>query len=336
MNETHGKSFLRSAVPQVIVFFMMLTVFSAIHLLARLPLPYLWYALELSSVLFLLYLLVQWPRYRRRMSALQRMQEETPQRLDGFPEGSDPADELYQRKILALAEERRLHKAEEAERRSDQLDYFTLWLHQIKTPLAALNLLVKRGAVADSAAKQAEQELLRLEDYTHMALNYVKLEEAGADLELSDTDVDAVIKAALKKYAILFIHKGISLDYEPTGLRAVTDSNWLRIMIEQILSNSLKYTPSGTITFRRDPEHEQSLRIEDTGIGIREEDLPRIFNKGYSGLNGRLHEKSTGLGLFLVQNISRRLGHRIRIASKHGKGTAVTISLQREDIGSFD
>ncbi|QBP43131.1 HAMP domain-containing histidine kinase [Paenisporosarcina antarctica] len=242
---------------------------------------------------------------------------------------------MYMEKLDSLLRDLRELENLHADRQADQLDYFILWLHQIKTPISAISLLNQSSASKE--VKQIAQELLRLEDYTHMALNYVKLEESGAEMDLEEVDMDEIIKKAVKKYSILFIYKGIKLDYRTVGMQVLSDGQWLQNLLEQILSNSLKYTPSsGTIYIYKDTNNEQTLVIEDNGIGIRPEDLPKIFNKGYSGLNGRLHEKSTGLGLFLSKKICQRLGHQLDIQSEQGTGTRVLIDMSRKELEVFD
>ncbi|SFK29497.1 Histidine kinase-, DNA gyrase B-, and HSP90-like ATPase [Marinilactibacillus piezotolerans] len=131
----------------------------------------------------------------------------------------------------------------------------------------------------------------------------------------------------------LFRNK-IQVVYQPLEKQFLSDPNWLQVLVEQILSNSLKYTKTGKISIFLEDGH--TLVIEDTGAGIREEDLPKIFEKGYTGLNGRLHEKSTGLGLFLSKKICSRLGHRLHIESELGSGTKVYIDFKRPDFQLFD
>lgn len=328
------KAFFSAVRPQLFVFAGMAVVFGVVHVLAELPLGFYLYSLELGIFFLFIYLVVQYIRYAKRYDLISNLQAANPASLGEIAAGGDPADRLYIEKLDALLRELRELENLHADRQADQLDYFTLWLHQIKTPISAISLLNQSSASKES--KQISQELLRLEDYTHMALNYIKLEEAGPEMELSQIDVDSIIKRAVKKYSILFIYKGIKLDYKPLELKVLSDGQWLQVLVEQILSNSLKYTPGGTISIYQDPHSDQTLIIEDSGIGIRSEDLPKIFNKGYSGLNGRLHEKSTGLGLFLSKKICRRLGHSLDIQSEAGKGTRVAISMARENWTAFD
>lgn len=328
------KNFLLAVRPQVFVFAGMAVIFGVIFLLGRLPLDLFFYSMELSLFLFAVFLMVQYIRYVKRYGRLQELQSANSAKVEELLETVDPADELYIEKLASVMRELREKEKLHADRQADQLDYFTLWLHQIKTPISAISLLTQSSGAKET--KQISQELLRLEDYTHMALNYVKLEEPGSELDLSQVELDGVIKKALKKYSIFFIYNGIKLDYEPLEMTVLSDGKWLQNLLEQLLSNSLKYTPNGKISIYKDPGKEQTLIIEDTGVGIRPEDLPKIFNKGYSGFNGRLYEKSTGLGLFLSRKICERLGHRLDVQSESGKGTRVLIDMSREEVQLFD
>lgn len=328
------KNFLLAVRPQLFVFAGVTTIFVLVYVLARLPLELLLYSLELAVFLFIVYLIIQYVSYAKRHDLIKNLQTANASTVDEVSQGLDPTDWLYMEKLDSLLRELRELENLHVDSQADQLDYFTLWLHQIKTPISVISLLNQSSTSKE--AKQISQELLRLEDYTHMALNYVKLEESGAEMDLGEVNVDEIIKKAVKKYSILFIYKGIKLDYQPVGMQVLSDGQWLQNLLEQILSNSLKYTPSGTIHIYRDPSNEQTLVIEDTGIGIRSEDIQKIFNKGYSGLNGRLHEKSTGLGLFLSKKICQLLGHQLDIQSKLGEGTRVLIDMSREELDVFD
>lgn len=328
------KSFLQSVRPQLFVFVGMAVIFGVIYFLNGQPLVLFLYSLQLSAFLLLIYLFIHYFQYAKRYKLISSLGLVNASRLEDLQSNSGPVDRLYIEKLEILLAQLRESENLHAERQTDQLDYFTLWLHQIKTPISAISLLTQSSRAKE--AKQVSQELVRLEDYTHMALNYIKLEEPGMELELLLVDVDDVIKKTIKKYSILFIYKGIRLDYQPLDMKVLSDGKWLQILLEQVLSNSLKYTPQGTISIYWDLVQAETLIIEDTGIGIRSEDLPKIFNKGYSGMNGRLHEKSTGLGLFLSKKICQRLGHRIVISSQPGIGTRAAIDMSRADLQVFD
>ncbi|KOF10514.1 histidine kinase [Planococcus glaciei] len=328
------KKFLWSVRPQIFIFTGMMVIFGLVYLLGRLPLDFFLYSMEVSFFLFGIYVAIQYIQYARRYGKVRRLQTTDIATLQELSESPDPFDRLYIEKLALVMRDQREAETAYADRQTNQLDYFTLWLHQIKTPISAISLLNQSSCGKE--ARQISQELLRLEDYTHMALNYVKLEEPGAELDLSQVDLDGVIKKALKKYSILFIYNGIKLEYEPLQMTVLSDEKWLQNLLEQVISNSLKYTPNGKISIYKDSVKEGRLVIEDTGIGIRPEDLPKIFNKGYSGFNGRLYEKSTGLGLFLSRKICERLGYKLDIQSELGKGTKVLIDLSREELQVFD
>ena len=154
------------------------------------------------------------------------------------------------------------------------------------------------------------------------------MESFHQDLSISTISIDEVIRPLLKKYATFFISKKLHLDYNPTGKKVVTDSKWLGVITEQVLSNAVKYTPEeGTIRILFE---EDTLTIEDTGIGIAPYDIKRIFERGFSGYNGRVNHQSTGLGLYLSAEIAKRLGVKLSVDSTVGEGTTVRIQIPSE------
>ena len=207
------------------------------------------------------------------------------------------------------------------------IEYYTIWVHQIKTPISAMRLQLQ-GQESESSRELLE-ELQRIEQYVEMVLTYLRLDSGSTDYVLKKYDLDAIVRQAVRKYASQFIRKKIRLNYEPLSCEVLTDEKWLLFVIEQILSNALKYTRSGEIFITL--EAPKTLCIRDTGIGIAPEDLPRIFEKGYTGLNGRRTRKTTGIGLYLCHEILTRLGHTIAITSQPGQGTQVHLNLRRQE-----
>jgi two-component system sensor histidine kinase BraS/BceS len=325
-------AFIKANRSLLIIYMLNIIVFSSVYILGRLPFYFLRFSIELSLFLGSCFFVFQFSRYYKRFRLLERLDKDPIHALKQLAASQDPSEAFLRLKIVDLIKEIQQIERNNVQRSNSQMDYFTLWLHQIKTPISAISLLMQRDSQMNYR-NQMEQELLRIENYTHMALNYVRIEQSGTDLDFADVSLDRVIKETVKKFSILFIYNHIQLDYQDTAAIILSDEKWLRVLVEQILSNSLKYTPEGgTIKIYMSPTQEQQLIIEDTGIGIRSEDLPRIFERGYSGFNGRIHEKSTGLGLFLSQEITKRLGHDLRIESTLGKGTKVTIDLAREPL----
>ena len=212
-------------------------------------------------------------------------------------------------------------------RRGETVAYYTAWVHQIKTPIAAMRLTLQGEDTP--AARRLTAELGRIEQYVDMVLTYLRLEEGGSDYVIRPCSVDEVVRAAVRRFAGEFIDRRIRLDYEPVQWETVTDGKWLTFVVEQLLSNALKYTgQEGVIRIYRQGDE---LCIADTGIGIAPEDLPRVFQMGYTGQNGRLDRRSSGIGLYLCRRICGNLRHGIRMESVPGKGTTVYLTLGRGD-----
>lgn len=234
-----------------------------------------------------------------------------------------------------LSQEERIAQLEETNQEyKDQLhnirveteNYFLTWLHQMKTPISAAQLLL-RDMQGESTA-QLRLLLTDIDKYTGMALSYIKLMNPGTDLEFTRVSLDQIIQPILKKYRYQFIYHQISLDYIPIQEVITTDAHWTSIMVEQMLSNALKYTPHGGSIRIYFDSHCQELAIQDTGIGIQSSDIHKIFDKGYVGFNGRLHEKASGLGLYLVKLIGHRLSQPVRVESHLHQGSTFYIQCQ--------
>ena len=202
-----------------------------------------------------------------------------------------------------------------------------MWVHQIKTPIASMRLSLQQEDTPQ--ARRLLQELSRAEQYVEMVMVYLRL-TGGSDLVLREYELDAIVRRAVRRFAGEFIGRKLKLCYEPLNVSCVTDEKWLLFVIEQVLSNALKYTRAGSITIEL--EAPKTLVIRDTGIGVAPEDLPRIFEKGYTGYNGRGDQKASGLGLYLCRTICKRLGHTITASSVPDHGTAIRITLEQRQV----
>lgn len=163
-----------------------------------------------------------------------------------------------------------------------------------------------------------------------MVLGYLRLNSDTTDYVLRRSDLDSIVRTCVHKYAPLFIRKKIRLDYQPIHCTVLTDEKWLSFVVEQILSNALKYTRSGSVTIRM--ESPSVLVIADTGIGIAPEDFPRVFECGFTGCNGRTDKRATGIGLYLSKRVLTQLGHKIQLSSAIGQGTQVRILLEEHPL----
>ena len=281
--------------------------------------PYFNYFFFLSTFLTFLFLifdfLIELQRYRKEL-------------FYGKRKAKSPMEVLLTEKLEKSESELYQKKSDAENRYNDLVDYYTLWVHQIKTPIAASKLLVSE--VTDRQLKQQlEQEIFKIDSYTNLVLQYLRLESFHDDLVLKKENIEDLVREVIRKYAIFFIQKGLSIDLHDLDRGIVTDKKWLLVVIEQILSNSLKYTNVGGIEIYMEG---QELCIKDTGIGIKSSDVLRVFERGFSGYNGRMTHQSSGLGLYLSQKIIEKLGHKICIESELCKGTIVRIRFSEVNI----
>lgn len=259
---------------------------------------------------------------------LVEMQVYRQELLYGEREVKSPLERVLAEKLEAREMELYQQRSDSERKLTDLLDYYTLWVHQIKTPIAASQLLV--AEVDDRQLKQQlEQEIFKIDSYTNLVLQYLRLESFHDDLVLKQVQIEDLVKEIIRKYALFFIQKGLNVNLHDLDKEIVTDKKWLLVVIEQIISNSLKYTKEGGLEIYMEG---QELCIKDTGIGIKNSDVLRVFERGFSGYNGRLTQQSSGLGLYLSKKISEELGHQIRIESEVGKGTTVRIQFAQVNL----
>lgn len=299
------------------------------------------YAAVLDAILLLITVLVGFFRYSSKVKALSNALERPVEEQAQLPEATDDVEMLYQRLLENQSIARSESESSAAIRQSQMRDYYSMWVHQIKTPISAMKLLLEvereelGQLICDDEQSQYllsdnmdsfEDELFRIEEYVSMALQYQRVSSTENDFVLEKVSVDGVIRDTIKKYAKIMIRRHIGINYSGTGQEVYTDGKWLAFMLEQILSNAIKYTPQGVVTIETAEEKDRFfITIKDTGIGIKAEDLPRVFEKGYTGYNGHADKKATGIGLYLCRQMADKLGHTIRMESEIGKGTKVWI-----------
>lgn len=331
-------TYLRSRCPQMALFIVILGIFWFVLYLYNVKSDALEYAVLLSSALFVAAGVLGFLNYCRRLKRTKEALEALPHELRGLPKASDLLDELYQEKIRQLYDYGVEIETDLRIGRQEMLDYYSLWAHQIKTPISAMRLLLQSyeedemDPEQENFIHQMKMELFKTEQYVEMVLSYLRMGNMSSDLSLQWYEVDQIVRQAVRKYSQFFILNKIQLDYHKCEGMVLTDEKWLLLVLEQILSNALKYTPQGKIRIYMEQGQEGVLVIEDNGIGIQAEDLPRIFEKGFTGYNGRKDKKSTGIGLYLCKTICTKLNHRLAIESTVGKGTIVKLYLFRENV----
>ena len=376
MAKIQNKPYLTNFIKQNYIWILMIVTMSCIHLL------YMYligarkqdvvYAAVLDAILLLIIVLVGFFRYSSKVKALSNALERPVEEQAQLPEATDDVEMLYHRLLENQSIARSESESSAAIRQSRMRDYYSMWVHQIKTPISAMKLLLEaereelgqlmcdeeqsQCRIADmngcnisatelniselnASGKQQivytelsdnldsfEDELFRIEEYVSMALQYQRVSSTENDFVLEKISLDGVIRDTIKKYAKIMIRRHIGINYSGTKKQVYTDEKWLAFILEQILSNAIKYTPQGFVTIETAEEKDRFfITIKDTGIGIKAEDLPRVFEKGYTGYNGHADKKATGIGLYLCRQMADKLGHTIRMESELGKGTKVWI-----------
>lgn len=317
--------YLKQKSGSIICFSAVCAVFTVFILLYGLPAAAAVYPVLLSFVLFALFFFAGYFRVREKHRLYEDMGKNISE-ADFQPEEAEITERDLMKLNDCLLSELKRVQTESSEKINGMIEYYTVWVHQIKTPIASMKLILQSDD--SEQARKLLSMLTRIEQYAQMVLMYVRLESSESDYVFAKTDIDSLVNRAVKKFSGDFIMKKIKADVQKTGIICVTDEKWLSFVIEQILSNSLKYTENGCISIYSEGS---VLCVEDTGIGIAPEDLPRIFEKGYTGYNGRNEKSATGLGLYLCKMITDRLGCSLYVRSTVGKGTTVCLDLSQNE-----
>jgi hypothetical protein len=286
------------------------------------------YALLLCALVYVLSFVFRFGWYVRREKERRELLREQTAPTEKLAEPKTLAEREYREMIEILGQRCRELATEREKERQESLDYYSTWVHQIKTPIAAMRMQLQGEDTQENRALLAD--LFRIEQYVEMVLSYIRLGSSQNDFVIKEYALDDIIRQAVRKFAPQFVHERIKLIYEPVSTRVVTDEKWLLFILEQLISNAIKYSPNGTVTIA--VSEKQVLSVADTGIGIAPEDLPRIFEKGFTGYNGRADKKATGLGLYLSRQAAEKLGTRIWAESEPGEGSTFYLDLYREKI----
>ena len=324
------KAYLKSRAKVIAAFIVFEGIFAVVLLVSGLPVGAFGYASALCGASALVYGVYDFLIFHRKCLSLEQLLEEIEITCENLPRPDGAAEAGYTELIRKLQSSRAELEAQYSESLSDMADYYTMWAHQIKTPISAMRLILAEQDTPES--RELSEGLMRIEQYVEMVMCYVRLESVSTDYVIRECDLDSIIRAALRRFSSQFIRKKLKLEFTPTNAKVLTDEKWLLFVIEQVLSNSLKYTKTGGIAIAF---ADGRLRISDTGIGISPEDLPRIFDKGYTGCNGRGDMKASGIGLYLCRRICGALGHSISAASDRS-GTTIELGLERRKVDFRD
>ncbi|PHV69760.1 hypothetical protein CS063_14290 [Sporanaerobium hydrogeniformans] len=315
---------LKDHIKSIVLYLVLMFLYCMVAALSRIPMEPILYSTYVFSFVGIMVCLWDYQKYIKKYYALLNVYENRTISLEQLPLPQSFIEGTYQEILKALYANQQTAKMQLGEQKTEMTNYYTLWAHQIKTPIAAMKLLLEHKE--EQNGYMLETELFKIEQYVEMVLQYLRLESISADLVLKPYALQDIVRQAVKKYAISFIGKKLTLHLQPFEAIVLTDEKWISFVIEQILSNSLKYTQTGSITISiEETDKEIKLMIKDTGIGISPEDLPRIGERGFTGYNGRMDKKSTGIGLYLCKQVTTRLSHSLEVTSTVGQGTIVTL-----------
>lgn len=320
--------FLRQYRFEGMLFLLSAAVYMGVFFLYDLEMEAVLYAAVLCLIALTAVLAVRFFFYVKRHEERLRILKIIELEFEWLPESRNLLERDYQDMLRRLGQLYNTELTERKTERQETLNYYTAWVHQIKTPIAVMRMQLQGKDTEENRALLAE--LFRIEQYVEMVLCYMRLDGDSSDLRIEQYDLDHIIRQAVHKYAGQFVQKRLRLIYEPVRISVLTDEKWLLFLIEQILSNAVKYTNSGAITIT--VSEDKVLRIEDTGIGIAAEDIPRIFEKGFTGYNGRADKKSTGLGLYLCKKAADKISASVSVESVQGKGSVFYVDLSTTEL----
>lgn len=330
------RTFLKERIRNICMYLGFIGIFWVVFSLYDIDISAVGYAFLLSVVWLLGYGIIDFYKYVGKCYALRETSQKIDVDIDALPDAGTLLEENYQKIIRQLHDERLEIESRERISRQEMKYYYSMWAHQIKTPIAALRVLIQASEENEDEdentrelIREMKMELFKIEQYVDMVLTYVRMENMSSDLVFTRYPLDGLVRQAVRKYSQMFILRRIRLQLDPLDRTVLTDEKWFVFVLEQILSNALKYTSEGCISIYM---QDSVLVVEDTGIGIYPEDLPRVFERGFTGYNGRNNKKSTGIGLYLCKTIMTKLGHEIWIESEVGTGTKVYIKLERPEI----
>lgn len=312
----------------IVALILFCAIFSFSFILYHLPIKAIIYPAIMCVVFGLIFAGVDFSHKKRKHKQLSEMKKLTAAMISSMPSIESIEDGDYQEIIKALQDEIANLSTSTFARYQNLTEYYTVWVHQIKTPITSMRLTLQNEDTPLS--RKLTSDLFQIEQYVEMVLAFMRLDADSSDYVFKEYSIDSIIKQAVTKFASEFIDRKLRLEYEPIEKSIVTDEKWLSFVIEQLLSNALKYTRKGSIKIYM--QESMTLCIEDTGIGIAPEDLPRIFEKGYTGYNGREDKKASGIGLYLCKRICSNLEADIYVTSELDKGTTIHINLEQYNL----
>ncbi|WP_122642200.1 sensor histidine kinase [Luxibacter massiliensis] len=284
-------------------------------------------------LVLVLYLLLSYLIRKKYLNKLLDIAEQLEERylLPEVMQVPEKADEQVFYQILKMAEKSMLERINEVQReRKEYKEYIEQWIHEVKTPITAMKLICENNRSPFTRELMAELE--NVNRFTEQALYYARSEHTEKDYSVREISLSGVVHSAIADNKYLLRQSNVMITVDEMEHSVYTDDKWVRFILDQIISNAVKYcTDQPTLRFFTVKKNDKIiLSIEDSGIGISQSDLPRIFEKGFTGQNGRTIHSSTGIGLYLCKRLCDKLGIGIS-ADSQGEGTTISLSFHIND-----
>ena len=299
------------------------------------------YTLSGITVMAVVSIIIEYSRYRTHIRSLQTVLKCDPDELlAALPQAHNEEQKLYTELIKKVFRDRDAQVQKLQEEQEGYRDFILSWIHEVKLPITAGYMLMRNstGKTVEELVDKLEDEWRKIDHYVEQVLYYSRIDSFSKDYHISEVSLNRIAKESIKKYSKLFIQKRIRISLWEEEQTVYSDSKWLSYIIDQLVTNALKYTDKGgAISFVYEEDHkEKRLFIRDSGIGIKQEDIGRVFEKGFTGTNGRTaNAKSTGMGLYLAEQMARKLGAKLSVRSKEGEYAEFAIHFSKGD-GYFD
>lgn len=330
--------YIKNRIRVIIGIIIAVIIFMLIFYLSRASMEPLLYSMEISAFFLVIFGIIDYREFKKKYELLKK--ELNVEQIYEYEIPSEYYENVIEYEYIKLVNRLicmlKQNNEDTASAARDLMDYYAVWAHQIKTPISAQKLLIQtmeNGDISEDKIKQIKQEMFKIEMYVDCVMNYLRLEDMSNDFVFEGVSLEKSVKNVVKRLATQFIYKKISIQIDVSDRIIYTDKKWFEMILEQLLLNSLKYTDiKGKVAIY---EQDGNIVIEDNGIGIRKEDIPRIMERGYTGLNGRMEKKSSGIGLYLCKKAGDKLGIEFEFGTEQNIGTKVHIKVEQSS-GLYD
>lgn len=297
---------------------------------------YGFYSICLSLFIFSLYLLIEFLIKKNHYDKIKKNSLYNDlDWVNSMPKPLSREEKIYYDLLLKLYGESNEMMTKYNNSFEENLEFVTMWVHEAKTPITAIKLIIQNSLdnPTEKDLYSIEDEVDKIEEFVQMTLCYVRSMDFEKDFLLQGVNLGSIVRNCISKEYSVISNKHIVLDTSDIDIKIDTDEKWLSFIVKQILDNAIKYSVEhGTVrVYLVQEEKKISLCIEDSGIGIKPEDLNRIFDKNYTGYNGRNAKNSTGIGLYLSKIFCEKLGYTLLVSSEYGRGTKFSIVMPKRN-----